>query len=102
MRMSLGLPSFLLNKSYHKFILFGFLIIICIITPYKFITWFNRITDFESNGLLKSTKNIFKKSTNLNTTLANLPFILGSSKEFLFINEPHIKSEFTQIILIYI
>ena len=101
MRMSLGLPSFLLNKSYHKFILFGFLIIICIITPYKFITWFNRITDFESNGLLKSTKNIFKKSTNLNTTLANLPFILGSSKEFLFINEPHIKSEFTQINNLY-
>ena len=101
MRMSLGLPSFLLNKSYHKFILFGFLIFICIITPYKFITWFNRITDFESNGLLKSTKNIFKKSTNLNTTLANLPFILGSSKEFFFINEPHIKSEFTQINNLY-
>ena len=101
MRMSLGLPSFLLNKSYHKFILIGFLILICIIAPYKFIAWFNRTNGFESNGLFKSTKNIFKKSTNLNTTLANLPFILGSSKEFSLINEPHIKSEFTQINNLY-
>ena len=101
MRMSLGLPSFLLDKSYHKFILIGFIIVICIIVPYKFITWFNRTSDFEANGLLKSTKNIFKKSTNLNTNLTNLPFILGSSKEFLFIKEPHIKSEFTQINNLY-
>ena len=101
MRMSLGLPSFLLNKSYHKFILISFLILICIIAPYKFIAWFNRTNGFESNGLFKSTKNIFKKSTNLNTTLPNLPFILGSSKEFSLINEPHIKSEFTQINNLY-
>ena len=101
MRMSLGLPSFLLDKSYHKFILIGFIIVICIIVPYKFITWFNRTSDFEANGLLKSTKNIFKKSTNLNTNLTNLPFILGSSREFLFIKEPHIKSEFTQINNLY-
>ena len=101
MRMSLGLPSFMLNKSYHKFILIGFLIFICIIVPYKFISWFNRINDFEVNGLLKSTKNIFKKSTNANTNLSNLPFILGNSLEFNLINEPHIGSELTQINNLY-
>ena len=101
MRLSLGLPSFILNKSYHTFILIIFLFIICIFVPYKFIVWFNNVSNFEENGLLKTTKKNFKKSTNLNTSLMNLPFILGSSQEFNLINEPHIKSELTQINNLY-
>ena len=101
MRLSFGLPSFILNKSYHKIILILFLVFICIVVPYKFIVWFDNVTNFDENGLLKSTKNMFKKSTNLNTNLINLPFILGASKEFNFINEPHIKSELTLINNLY-
>ena len=101
MRISLGLPSFILNKSYHILILIIFLFIICIVVPYKFVSWYNNITNFEENGLLKTTKNLFKKNTNLNTILINLPFILGNSQEFNLINEPHIKSELTQINNLY-
>jgi preprotein translocase subunit Sec63 len=101
MRISLGLPSFILNKSYHILILIIFLFIICIVVPYKFVSWYNNITNFEENGLLKTTKNSFKKNTNLNTILINLPFILGNSQEFNLINEPHIKSELTQINNLY-
>ena len=101
MRLSLGMPSFVLNKSYHTFILIVFLFVICIVVPYKFLSWFNKISKFEENGLLKTTKNYFKKSTNLNTILINLPFIIGNSQEFNLINEPHIKSELTQINHLY-
>ena len=101
MRLSIGLPSFILNKSYHTLILIIFLFIICIFVPYKFISWFNHNSKFEENGLLKTTKNNFKKSTNLNSILNNLPFIIGSSQEFNLIKEPHIKSEFTQINNLY-
>ena len=97
MRLSLGLPGFIFNKSYHTFILIIFLFIVCIVIPYKFIVWYNNISNFEENGLLKITKKNFKKSTNLNVVLINLPFIIGSSQEFNLIKEPHIKSEITQI-----
>ena len=101
MRLSIGLPSFILNKSYHTLILIIFLFIICIFVPYKFMSWFNHNSKFEENGLLKTTNNNFKKSTNLNTILINLPFILGNSQEFNLIKEPHIKSEFTLINNLY-
>ena len=101
MRLSLGLPSFVLNKSYHTLILIVFLFLICIVVPYKFISWFNKITNFDENGLLKTTKNNFKKGSNLTTILINLPFILGNSQEFNLIKEPHIKSELTQINNLY-
>ena len=97
MRLSLGLPSFILNKSYHSLILIFLLIIICIVAPYKFLSWYDHNLKFEENGLLKSTKDYFKKSTNLNTNIINLPFILGNCEDFNLIQEPHIKSELTQI-----
>ena len=101
MRLSIGLPSFILNKSYHTLILIIFLLVVCIFVPYKFMSWFYHISKFEENGLLKTTNNNFKKSTNLNTILINLPFILGNSQEFNLIKEPHIKSEFTLINNLY-
>ena len=101
MRLSIGLPSFILNKSYHTLILIIFLFVVCIFVPYKFMSWFNHNSKFEENGLLKTTNNNFKKSTNLNTILINLPFILGNSQEFNLIKEPHIKSEFTLINNLY-
>ena len=101
MRLSLGLPSFVLNNSYHTLILIIFLFIVCIVVPYKFISWFNKISNFEDNGFFKTTKNNFKKSTNLNTILINLPFIIGNSPEFNLIKEPHIKSELTLINNLY-
>ena len=57
MRLSIGLPSFILNKSYNTLILIIFLFIICIFVPYKFISWFNHNSNFDENGLLKTTKN---------------------------------------------
>ena len=65
------------------------------------MSWFNHNSKFEENGLFKTTNNNFKKSTNLNTILINLPFILGNSQEFNLIKEPHIKSEFTLINNLY-
>jgi len=101
MRLSLGIPSFILNKKNHIFILIIFIIFICLVIPYYFIKWYNNISHFGENGLLNTTKEYFKQKTNLNSMLLELPFILGNSEEFNLIQEPHIKSEITLINNLY-
>ena len=101
MRISLGIPSFILNKKNHILILIIFIISICLIIPYNFLKWYNKTTNFGEDGILNKTKDYFKKSTNLNTALLNFPFILGISEEFNFIPEPHILSESVEIDNLY-
>ena len=101
MRISIGMPSFILNKKNHIFILIFFIVNICFIIPFYFLRWYNNISKFEKNGLLYDTKEYFKKTTHPNTILLDIPFILGNSEEFNLIHEPHIKSEITQINNLY-
>ena len=101
MRISLGIPSFILNKRNHIYILIIFIISICLIIPYNFLKWYNKSSTICENGLLIKTKEYFKRSTNLNTTLLNLPFILGISEEFNSIPEPHIRAESVEINNLY-
>ena len=101
MRISLGIPSFILNKKNHIFILIIFIISICLIIPYNFLKWYNKTSNIGENGLFNKTREHFKKSTNLNTTLLNYPFILGISEEFDLIPEPHIRAESVEIDNLY-
>ena len=101
MRVSIGMPSFILNKNNHKFIMILFILIICLIIPYYFLKWYNTKAKFWENGILNSTKDYYKNCTNLNCALLDLPFILGNSEEFNLIPEPHIKSEIIQINNLY-
>ena len=101
MRISLGLPPFILNKKNHIYILIFFIILVCLIIPFKFLKWYNNISNFDEIGLLNKTREYFKKSTNINSALLNIPFILGNSEEFNLISDPHIKSEVVQINNLY-
>lgn len=101
MRMSLGIPYIILNKNNHFFILVILLIIICIIIPYYFIKWHIKISNFDENGLFYKTNDYFKKSTNINSILLAVPFILGNSEEFNLIPEPHIMSEINHVNYLY-
>ena len=101
MRISLGMPSFILNKKNHVYILIFFITFICLIIPIYFLKWYNSISKFEDNGILNITKEYFKKATNINTIILDLPFILGNAEDFNLIKEPHIKSEITQINNLY-
>ena len=62
---------------------------------------YNNISNFDEIGLLNKTREYFKKSTNINSALLNIPFILGNSEEFNLISDPHIKSEVVQINNLY-
>ena len=101
MRVSLGMPSFILNKNNHKYIMIFFIFIISLIIPYYFLKWYNTKAKFDENGLLNTTKDYFKNCTNSSCALLDLPVILGNSEEFNLIPEPHIKSEITQINNLY-
>ena len=85
MRFSIGLPAFILNKKNHFKILISFITIVCIIIPYYFLQWFKRSQSFDENGLLRLTSEYFMKSTNTQTQMKNIPFILGTSHEFKWI-----------------
>jgi hypothetical protein len=78
-----------------------FILFISLFIPIYFLNWYNNNTKFEQNGLLNVTKEYFKKATNLNSILLDLPFILGNAEDFNLIHEPHIKSEITQINNLY-
>ena len=100
-RISLGMPGFILNKNNHFFILLFFLVNISIIIPYSFLKWYKSLSMYDESGLLCKTKEYFKKCTDLNCILVNIPFILGNSEEFNLIKEPHIGSELNQINNLY-
>ena len=101
MRISLGMPGFILNKKNHFFILIFLIFIISIIIPFYFLKWYNSLSLYDECGLLNKTKEYYKKCTDLNCVLLNIPFILGNSEEFTLIEEPHIGSEINQINNLY-
>ena len=97
MRFSIGLPAFILNKKNHFKILISFIIIVCIIIPYYFLQWFKRSQSFDENGLLRLTSEYFMKSTNAQTQMKNIPFILGTSHEFKWIYDTDVDKHSNEI-----
>ena len=98
MRFSIGLPgNLVLNKKNHFKILIAFIIIVCIIIPYYFFKWFRRSQNFDENGLLNYTIINFMKKTNKESNIKDIPFLLGSSIEFRWIEDPNIEKTKTEI-----
>jgi translocation protein SEC63 len=98
MRFSIGLPSaFILNKKNHFKILIFFIIIVSIIIPYYFVKWFKRSKNFDEYGLLNITKEYFMKKTNTESETKNIPFILGTSHEFFWIEDKTIDDTANEI-----
>ena len=97
MRFSIGLPTFILNKNNHLKIIIVFLVIVCILLPYYFLKWFNISQNFDENGLLRLTSEYFMKNTDSNTKMKNIPFILGTSHEFMWIEDYNIIKQTNEI-----
>ena len=98
MRFSIGLPSaFILNKKNHFKILICFILIVCVIIPYYFFKWFKRSQMLDENGLLNITKEYFMKNTNSESDKKNIPFILGTSPEFNWIEDLNIENTKNEI-----
>ena len=93
MRFSIGLPSaFVLNKKNHFKILLTFIMIVCVIIPYYFMKWYKRSQMLDENGLLNITKEYFMKKTNTESDKKYIPFILGTSPEYNWIEDLDIEN----------
>ena len=102
MRFSIGLPSsFILDKKNHTKILIIFIIIVSVIIPYYFVQWVKRSKNFDENGLLNITKEYFMKQTNQESDIKHIPFLLGSSHEFLWIDDLDIEKTRSEIETLY-
>ena len=82
MRVSIGLPSFVLEKKNHMPILLLFVIFILIIFPSCFIVWYNSSESYNETGMCVEDMGIFYEFMNENILLKQLPYVLGRAKEF--------------------
>ena len=83
MRLSVGLPQYVLDKKNHFKILFIFLIVVCVIIPYQFYHWYKRINLFDQNDILISTNKIYGSITDINSIITHLPFYISTGLEFV-------------------
>ena len=82
MRVSIGLPSFVLEKKNHMPILLLFVVFILIIFPSCFIVWFNSSESYNESGMRVDNMPIFYEFMNENILLRQMPYVLGRAKEF--------------------
>lgn len=82
MKISVGLPSFILEKKNHMKILICFLITIVIIIPMYFLQWYNNASQFDQHGVMNATDQIYSFITDENSSLMHIPFYIGLAKEF--------------------
>ena len=82
MRVSIGLPSFVLEKKNHMPILLLFVIFILIIFPSCFLFWFNSSENYNETGIIVEDLGIFYHIMNENILLKQMPYVLGMAREF--------------------
>ena len=82
MRVSIGLPSFVLEKKNHMPILLLFVIFILVIFPSCFLFWFKSSESYTTSGMMVNNMRLFYELMNENILLKQMPFILGSAHEY--------------------
>ena len=82
MRVSIGLPTFVLEKKNHMPILLLFVVFILIIFPTCFIFWFNSSENYNESGMRVDDMAIFYTIMNENILLRQMPYVLGRGREF--------------------
>ena len=82
LRVSIGLPSFVLEKKNHMPILLLFVIFILIIFPSCFLFWFNSSENYNETGIIVEDLGIFYHVMNENILLKQMPYVLGVAREF--------------------
>ena len=82
MRVSIGLPSFVLEKKNHMPILLLFVIFILVIFPAGFIFWFKSSESYTQTGLMVDDMKVFYEFMNENILLKQMPYVIGRALEF--------------------
>ena len=82
MRVSIGLPSFVLEKKNHMPILLLFVVFILIIFPSCFLFWFKSSESYTQSGMMVDNIKTFHDLMNENILLKQMPFVLGMAFEY--------------------
>ena len=82
MRVSIGLPSFVLEKKNHMPILLLFVVFILIIFPAGFLFWFKSSESFTQSGMMVDDMKVFYLFMNENILLRQMPYVIGRALEF--------------------
>ena len=85
MRISVALPSFVLEKKNHMPILVLFVIFILVILPVSFLMWYHGNSEYNETGMMVSDQIIFYTYLNENILLKQMPFVLGLAREYNYL-----------------
>ena len=85
MRVSIGLPSFVLEKKNHMPILLLFVVFILIIFPSCFLFWFKSSESYTQSGMIVDNIKVFYDLMNENILLKQMPFVLGMAFEYRYL-----------------
>ena len=96
MRISVALPSFVLEKKNHMPILVLFVILILVICPVAFLMWYHGNKEYNDTGMMISDQFIFYNYLNENILLKQMPFVLGLAREYLSLS---VKADETDILI---
>mmetsp|Transcript_4924 Transcript_4924/g.10208 ORF Transcript_4924/g.10208 Transcript_4924/m.10208 type:complete len:684 (+) Transcript_4924:439-2490(+) len=82
MEVSVGLPSFLLDKKYQNVVLVVYLMALVIIIPVVVGRWYSNSKKFGDKLILNDTYNFFIRLLDNKVTLEQMPEVLALSAEF--------------------
>lgn len=81
-RISVALPSFILEKKNHMPILILFVLFILIILPVSFLMWISKSNQYDDSGVMVTDNIIFYQYLNENSLLKQMPFVMGLAQEY--------------------
>ena len=88
LEVSIGLPTFLLEKGNHNAILIVYLIILVIVIPSIVGAWYANSKQYGENNVMYDTYSLFIRNLSEHTNVKMLPELLATAAEFRIINAP--------------
>lgn len=82
MKVSIGLPSFLLNTEHHVVILVIFFVVLLILVPGSLIYWMSRTKRTDKNGVLLENTQFFLNSVSEMMTHRKILLLLAAAPEY--------------------
>jgi len=83
MQVSIGLPTFLLEKDFHATILIVYLIVLAVVIPVAVGMWWSYSQQYGNNQVMKGTYTTYMRFITENINIKGLPEALGGSQEYM-------------------
>jgi len=80
-KVGIGLPAWLLSKNNQIWVLTAFFLVIIVIIPASFVSYYNRTKKYASNGILLETMQFLGHFTTESTRIKMLPELYAASAE---------------------